>query len=167
MLDSPTNADTAHHYTQPTTHARVTRCPFVPSTQLAALHPTSRHQLECQRDRQQRMPQGPGRLADLQLGAAIDEVVRRDLEVERGRAHPNTRRGVVVRTMARAKPATLVVAGVGNRNTAQVGANTQHHQNLLLDVTSFIRLGIAERLPIHLHASEGSGCCKVAPPSLS
>ena len=51
------------------------------------------------------------------------EAVLRDLEVERSRALPYTTGDIVVGTVARAEPAT-VVSGLTDRDTTEVSADT-------------------------------------------
>jgi hypothetical protein len=56
-------------------------------------------------------------------GLVGGEVVCRNLEVQRRRAFANTAGDVVVRTVARAEPAT-VVTGLTDGDTTEVGADT-------------------------------------------
>lgn len=56
-------------------------------------------------------------------GLVIGEAVRRNLEVERSRALPDTTGDIVVRTVARAEPATKVTS-LTNGDTTKVCADT-------------------------------------------
>lgn len=85
----------------------------------------------------------PQRLLTDQYVVVIKEAVNRDFEVKGSRAFANTARGVVVGTVARAEPA-VVITRVGDGHTAQVSADTQHHQELGLLRALLILLGILE-----------------------
>ena len=54
--------------------------------------------------------------------AILGELVVGDLEVQRGRSFPDTARDIVVRTVARAEPATEVT-GLADGNATQMGAD--------------------------------------------
>lgn len=56
-------------------------------------------------------------------GIIVVEVVRRNLEVERSRALPDTAGDIVVRTVAGAEPATIVTS-LTNGDTTKVCADT-------------------------------------------
>ena len=56
-------------------------------------------------------------------GIIVVEVVRRNLEIERSRALPDTAGDIVVRTVARAEPATIVTS-LTNGDTTKVCADT-------------------------------------------
>ena len=65
----------------------------------------------------------------------ISESVLWHLQVVWSRALPDTARDVIVAAMAGAEPATIV-SSIGQRNTAQVGAHTNHHQPLRGNTTN-------------------------------
>ena len=73
----------------------------------------------------------------------LGEVVLGNLQVERRGALSYPARDVVVGTVARAEPAT-VVTGLTNGDTTQMGANTQHDQPLGALDTVLIGLGVSE-----------------------
>jgi hypothetical protein len=86
------------------------------------------------------------RLTDDKVGL-LNEVILGHLKVERRRALPDTARNVVVRTVARAEPATEVT-GLTNGHTTQVGAHTNHDEPLgLLDALAVL-LRVAKSLPL-------------------
>lgn len=68
-----------------------------------------------------------------------------NLQVQRRRTSPNPPGNIVVRTMARTEPST-VVTGLTNRHTAQVCADSQHDEPLWLLDTVGVLLRITERL---------------------
>lgn len=74
------------------------------------------------------IPLGGFRLTDDQL-AILGEIVLGDLEVERGGTLPYSAGDVVVRTVARAEPATIVT-GLADGDTTQVGADTCQHVSI-------------------------------------
>src|SRR5579883_636004 len=71
-----------------------------------------------------------GRSADLDLGVA-DELVGRDREVQRRGAFADAPGRVVLGAVARAEPA-VILALIGEWDAAEVGANADQHQPLLV-----------------------------------
>lgn len=71
------------------------------------------------------------------------ELVLWNLEVKRSRALSDSARNVIVRTVAWAEPAAKI-ASLTNRDTTQVGANTQHDEPRGVLDTISVGLGISE-----------------------
>lgn len=69
------------------------------------------------------------RLSDNQ-GLILGEAVGGNLQVQRGRAPPNTAGDIVVGTVAGAEPAA-VVTGLADGDTTQVGADTCREEGKL------------------------------------
>jgi hypothetical protein len=61
----------------------------------------------------------------------------------------STARNVVMRTVARAKPSSIV-ARLANGHTSQVGAHAEHDEPLWLLRPLLVRLGVPERLPVRV-----------------
>src|SRR5664279_5040181 len=70
------------------------------------------------------------RSADLNLGVGR-EFVRRQVEILRRRTFPDAAGGVVLRAVARAEPA-VILALVGERDAAEMGADTNDDQPLIV-----------------------------------
>jgi len=75
------------------------------------------------------------------------ETVQRNLQVKRCRSLPCATGDIVVRTVARAEPASKVTS-LANRHTTQMRAHTDHDQPLRLLDTVLIWLWVTERLPL-------------------
>lgn len=65
--------------------------------------------------------------------AILGELVVGDLEVQRGRSFPDTARDIVVRTVARAEPATEVT-GLADGNATQMGADAYCHDKSIVSL---------------------------------
>jgi hypothetical protein len=61
----------------------------------------------------------------------------------------STARNVVMRTVARAEPSSIV-ARLSNRHTSQVGTHAKHDEPLWLLRPLLVRLGVPERLPVRV-----------------
>lgn len=64
----------------------------------------------------------------------VNKLVRRNFQVQRSRTLADTTRNIVVRSMARTEPST-VITGVGDRDTAQVRTDTYDNHKFRLDHT--------------------------------
>src|SRR5712692_5042916 len=86
--------------------------------------------------------------ADPDLGIG-DELVRRQRQVGGRRPAADAPRGVVLRAVARAEPA-VVIALVGERDAAEMGADADQHEPLVLAVLDarLIGLRIRQRTPV-------------------
>lgn len=78
--------------------------------------------------------------------ALLWEIIRRNLQVQWRRSLPYTSGNIVVRTVARAEPASKVTC-LTDRHASQVGADTQHDQPLGLLNAVGVLLGVAEGFP--------------------
>jgi len=80
------------------------------------------------------------------VGATVDKVVLRHLQVERSRALADATSGIVVRAVAGAEVTTGEGTGVGDRDTTQVCADSGCNAELrhLREATLFPGLGISE-----------------------
>src|SRR6185312_8593439 len=77
--------------------------------------------------------------ADPDLGVG-KESVRRQVEILRRRALTDAAGGIVLRAVAGAEPA-IVLALVRERDTAEMGADADHHQPLLMPRLGTLRVG--------------------------
>src|SRR5262252_9368736 len=79
-----------------------------------------------------------------------DKLVGRQRKIGRRRAAADPSRGVVLRAMTRAEPAVIVTL-MGERNAAEMRADTDQHQPLIVTIlhTGLVRLRIRQALPIH------------------
>lgn len=73
---------------------------------------------------------------------AIVKFVFGDFEVEGSRTLSDSTGDIVVRTVARAEP-TVVVTGLTNGDTTQMGADTQHNEPSRVLDTLLISLGVS------------------------
>ena len=89
-----------------------------------------------------RQTHGSKHLTDKDL-RILDELVGRDLQVERGWALADAARRVVVRAVARAEPA-IEVAGAVDRHAAEVRAHTDEHERLRLLHALVVSLRVAQ-----------------------
>ena len=78
----------------------------------------------------------------------FQETVGGDLQVVWGRALADSPRDVVVRTVARAEPATKV-SRVGEGNATKMSADTDNHQPLWVLHAHSVFLRVAQRCNIH------------------
>lgn len=86
-------------------------------------------------------------LTDDQLLLIVIEGVLGDLQVERSRASSNSSRNIVVRTVARAEPSS-VISSLSNGDTTQVGADTQHDEPLSSLRPVLVAFRITQRLDV-------------------
>src|SRR5205807_5671193 len=90
--------------------------------------------------------EGPSADADLAVG---DELVGRQRQVGRRRAAADAAGGIILRTVAGAEPA-VVVALMRERNAAEVRADADQHQPLVLALLDprLVRLRVRQGVPI-------------------
>ena len=96
-------------------------------------------------------------LTNNKLALVVCEAVLRYLEIQRCRSTSNTSRDIVVRSVARAVPAT-VVSCFTDRYTSQVGADSQHDEPFGCEVSRNVVSSVVQDILDGTYVSELGRC---------